>query len=164
MRQQESSQRRLMAIPSPWFDLGPRQEAEEQEEQVPDKLPSPEEVAAVRSRCEAMYAEQVQVRLLLSLFWLFSFVLIEMQQKKQIFHAHQAKNKRGDSYFAATVMKQGTLSDKMASTAIQVIFFFFFFFAFFSDRILFCADSRRSLLQSRSSSIFGFVFSEKGSS
>jgi hypothetical protein len=55
MRQQDS-QRRLMAIPSPWFDQGSKDGSEALE-----VLPTSEEVAAVRTRCEIMYTEQVQV-------------------------------------------------------------------------------------------------------
>jgi hypothetical protein len=57
MRHQDT-QRRLMSIPSPWFD----QRTKEGQDEVPETLPTQDEVAAVRIRCESMYQEQVQVR------------------------------------------------------------------------------------------------------
>ena len=87
------STQRLLSIPSPWFDVGTK------EESAPVALPTPTpaELEAVRTRCEALYREQLAA-----------------------FSAHQSKHRRSDAFFADSVMKQGTLSDKLAATALQV--------------------------------------------
>ena len=77
----------------PWFD-----EAKDQS-QIVEKVdfPSRDEVEALRSKCEILYKEQLE-----------------------LFSAYQRKFKRSDAYFNDSVMKTGTLSDKMASQAIQI--------------------------------------------
>ncbi len=93
-QQQASPQRRLLSIPSPWFEVGANHNEPSAEEGA---LPTQAEVDALRERCEGLYKEQLVA-----------------------FGEHQRKNKRSDAYFAQSVMKDGTLSDKMAATALQI--------------------------------------------
>jgi ribosome biogenesis protein MAK21 len=92
--QHQASQRRLLSIPTPWYDVGAAGESAPVDASA---LPTAAEVEALREQCEAMYKEQLAA-----------------------FADHRRKNKRSDAFFADAVMKDGTLSDKLASTAIQI--------------------------------------------
>ncbi len=95
---------RLLVVPQPWWH------GEEALDAAADASgaarPTDLELVAVRAYCETLYREQVA-----------------------LFRAHQMRTRKGDAYLHESVMKSGTLGDKMTAMAMQIRDYPFFHLA-----------------------------------